>query len=128
MKWKRINFNFFSSSKVLPKEKTIFRLPAKRLEYNKELNAVGIDLGTSECCAFVIRRHGPDGVVLDPTTSKRILPSYIAIDELNGPCGQYVVNRLETRPEFLAFDAKRLIGKEFNEIVINPLWPYKVIN
>uniref|UniRef100_A0A914QU83 Uncharacterized protein n=1 Tax=Panagrolaimus davidi TaxID=227884 RepID=A0A914QU83_9BILA len=32
---------------------------------------------------------------------------------------------MERKPEFLAFDGKRLIGKEFDEIVIDPLWSFK---
>uniref|UniRef100_A0A914QLK9 Hypoxia up-regulated protein 1 n=1 Tax=Panagrolaimus davidi TaxID=227884 RepID=A0A914QLK9_9BILA len=128
LKRKGINFRFFPFSKPIKKNRTIYKIPPKLVYYNKNLNAVGIDLGTSECYASVIRRNGPEGIVLDSKTNNRNLPSYVAIDELNEPCGQYVINRMERKPEFLAFDGKRLIGKEFDEIVIDPLWSFKVIN
>uniref|UniRef100_A0A914QUS1 Uncharacterized protein n=1 Tax=Panagrolaimus davidi TaxID=227884 RepID=A0A914QUS1_9BILA len=105
-----------------------FKIPSKIQNYNKNLNAVGIDFGTSECCAFVIRRNGPESVVLDDFTAKRTLPSYVSILDLNQPCGQNIVNRMEINPAFYAFDVKRLIGKEFHEIIIDPLWTFSVLN
>uniref|UniRef100_A0A914QD87 Heat shock protein 70 n=1 Tax=Panagrolaimus davidi TaxID=227884 RepID=A0A914QD87_9BILA len=35
---------------------------------------------------------------------------------------------MEINPAFYAFDVKRLIGKELNEIVVDPLWTFSVIN
>uniref|UniRef100_A0A914QTM3 Uncharacterized protein n=1 Tax=Panagrolaimus davidi TaxID=227884 RepID=A0A914QTM3_9BILA len=110
------------------KIKTTYKIPPKLAEYNKDLNAIGIDLGTSECCAFVIRRNGPEGVVLDSVTNQRNMPSYVAMNELNLPCGQNVVNRMVTKPEYSTFDAKFLMGMELEEIVIDPLWPFGVIS
>uniref|UniRef100_A0AC34FY20 Uncharacterized protein n=1 Tax=Panagrolaimus sp. ES5 TaxID=591445 RepID=A0AC34FY20_9BILA len=129
--FKRIgkNIDFFRPPKSLSfQNKRILKIPSKLFEYNKGLNAVGIDLGTVECCAFVIRRNGPEGVILDPVTNNRNLQSYVDINEINEPCGQLIVNRMETKSKFSAFDVKRLIGKELHEIEIDPLWPYKVIN
>uniref|UniRef100_A0AC35GVU4 Uncharacterized protein n=1 Tax=Panagrolaimus sp. PS1159 TaxID=55785 RepID=A0AC35GVU4_9BILA len=106
---------------------TIFKIPSKPLEYNKELNAVGTDFGTLECCAAVIRQNGPEAVVLDPLTNKRTLPSYVSINEANQPCGQLFMNRMERNPEYSAYETKRLIGKEMEEIIVDPSWLFNVI-
>jgi len=45
--------------------------------------------------------------------------------------GDSAKNQLTTNPENTVFDAKRLIGREFNEKVVQDdlkLWPFKVIN
>uniref|UniRef100_A0AC34FII3 Uncharacterized protein n=1 Tax=Panagrolaimus sp. ES5 TaxID=591445 RepID=A0AC34FII3_9BILA len=126
--FKKKGTNWFSFAKSPLQQQNVFKIPSKLTNYDRYLNAVGIDLGTSECCAFVIRNDGPEGVILDPVTNQRNIPSFVAVNETDHPCGQIIVNRMETYPEFSAFDVKRLMGKDFDEIVVDPLWPFNVIN
>jgi molecular chaperone DnaK (HSP70) len=110
----------------LPQKKAVYKIPLKQSKYERDLNAVGIDLGTGECCAFVFRRDGPDAVALD--NEARNLPSYVAMEGPHFPCGQVVFNRMETKVKHTAFDVKYLIGKKIDEIVVDPLWPFVVVN
>uniref|UniRef100_A0A914QBU6 Heat shock protein 70 n=1 Tax=Panagrolaimus davidi TaxID=227884 RepID=A0A914QBU6_9BILA len=56
------------------------------------------------------------------------MPSYIAFDEKVPKCGQVVVDRMRHKAKYSIFDVKRIIGKEFQEITIDLLWPFKVLN
>uniref|UniRef100_A0AC34GQY0 Macro domain-containing protein n=1 Tax=Panagrolaimus sp. ES5 TaxID=591445 RepID=A0AC34GQY0_9BILA len=104
-----------------------YNIPIKMDEYNPEYEAVGIDLGTTECCAAVIRRNGVEFVQLDPIVStSRTMPFFVAYDEKREKCGQIAVNRLRTKSKYVIFDSKRIIGKDFKDIIVDPLWPFKV--
>ena len=87
--------------------------------------AVGIDLGTSRCFAAVNRRDGIVTVSLD-NTGERQLPSYVSFKEAEPLCGQIVVNRLSRDSKSTVFDSKRIIGRKFNEIQIDPNWPFEI--
>uniref|UniRef100_A0AC34FPC3 Heat shock protein 70 n=1 Tax=Panagrolaimus sp. ES5 TaxID=591445 RepID=A0AC34FPC3_9BILA len=76
------------------KYKKIYNMPPKIDRYRSNSNAVGIDFGTAECCAAVIRARGPDCVALDLYTAYRTMPSYIGYDEVETKCGQIVINRI----------------------------------
>uniref|UniRef100_A0A914Q052 Heat shock protein 70 n=1 Tax=Panagrolaimus davidi TaxID=227884 RepID=A0A914Q052_9BILA len=97
-------------------------------DFNPEFDATGIDLGTTECCTAVIRKHGPDFVALDPTTSNRTLPSYVGFDEKEPKCGKIVVDRMRNHANCTVYDTKRIMGREFDKIVTDSLWPFNVIN
>uniref|UniRef100_A0AC35F1A4 Heat shock protein 70 n=1 Tax=Panagrolaimus sp. PS1159 TaxID=55785 RepID=A0AC35F1A4_9BILA len=105
-----------------------YTIPAKNRDYDINLNAIGIDLGTTECCTAVIRKHGPDFVALDPITLNRTLPSYVGFDEKEPKCGQIVVDRMRYKAEYSAFDSKRIIGKTYDKVAIDSLWPFKIKN
>uniref|UniRef100_A0A914PJP5 Heat shock protein 70 n=1 Tax=Panagrolaimus davidi TaxID=227884 RepID=A0A914PJP5_9BILA len=80
----------------------------------------------TECCAAVIRKNGPDFVVLGLTTN-RTMPSYVAFDEKQPKCGQIVIDRMKHKCEYSVFDIKRIIGKNYEQISIDPFWPFKII-
>uniref|UniRef100_A0A914PZZ2 Uncharacterized protein n=1 Tax=Panagrolaimus davidi TaxID=227884 RepID=A0A914PZZ2_9BILA len=105
----------------------VFNLFPKHEEYDASINAVGIDFGTSECCAFVIRKHGPDGVVLDPLTKLRTVPTYTTIGTMS-LCGQIVYDRIEYNVQQTAFNIKRLLGKNVDEIIMDPLWSFNIVS
>uniref|UniRef100_A0AC34F9Q0 Uncharacterized protein n=1 Tax=Panagrolaimus sp. ES5 TaxID=591445 RepID=A0AC34F9Q0_9BILA len=90
-----------------------------------QITAVGIDLGTSRCCAAVNRKNGIVTVQLD-NTGERLLPSYVAYDEENVKCGRVVVNRLRQFSKSTVFDSKRIIGRNFNDIEIDSNWPFRI--
>uniref|UniRef100_A0AC34F2J5 IRG-type G domain-containing protein n=1 Tax=Panagrolaimus sp. ES5 TaxID=591445 RepID=A0AC34F2J5_9BILA len=120
--------NNFEMLSIINQSKSKYNIPIKILNYDSSLNAIGIDLGTTECCVAVIRKNGPDFVVLDPVTSLRTMPSYIAFDEKEPKCGQIVVDRMRHKAKYSIFDTKRIIGKRPAEITTDLLWPFKVIN
>uniref|UniRef100_A0AC34FQQ7 Heat shock protein 70 n=1 Tax=Panagrolaimus sp. ES5 TaxID=591445 RepID=A0AC34FQQ7_9BILA len=103
-----------------------FILPKKIQPNNAKINAVGIDLGTSRCCAAVNRRNGIETVALD-YKGERLLPSFIAFDEAHIKCGQIVIDRLRHYSKSTIFDSKRIIGREFSDIEIDESWPFTVI-
>uniref|UniRef100_A0AC34GV27 Heat shock protein 70 n=1 Tax=Panagrolaimus sp. ES5 TaxID=591445 RepID=A0AC34GV27_9BILA len=106
--------------------KSTYMIPPKIAYYDTNLNAVGMDFGTTECCAAVIRKYGPDFVVLG-STSERTMPSYVAFDEKEPKCGQIVIDRMRHKSEYSVFDIKRIIGKSIEQISIDPFWPFKII-
>uniref|UniRef100_A0AC34FBA8 G domain-containing protein n=1 Tax=Panagrolaimus sp. ES5 TaxID=591445 RepID=A0AC34FBA8_9BILA len=100
-----------------------FTIPKITVPYNTEINAIGIDLGTSRCCVAVIRKNGITTVPLD-NTGERLLPSYVAYDEKHVKCGKIVVSRLRNYSKSTIFDSKRIIGRKLNDIEIDSFWPF----
>uniref|UniRef100_A0AC35FWB2 Heat shock protein 70 n=1 Tax=Panagrolaimus sp. PS1159 TaxID=55785 RepID=A0AC35FWB2_9BILA len=103
-----------------------FKIPIKINEYNPDFDAVGIDLGTTECSAAVIRKNGAEFVVLDNLTSFRTMPSYIIYNGQHPKCGQIAVNRLRNKSKYIVFDSKRILGRDLDEIIVDPLWPFNI--
>uniref|UniRef100_A0AC34FNT2 Heat shock protein 70 n=1 Tax=Panagrolaimus sp. ES5 TaxID=591445 RepID=A0AC34FNT2_9BILA len=101
-----------------------FAIPQKNIKTNFE--AIGIDLGTSRCCAAVNRKSGIQTVALD-NTGERLLPSYISYDEIHVKCGKIVVNRLRNHSKSTIFDSKRILGRKFNDIEIDENWNFGVV-
>uniref|UniRef100_A0A914QCX7 Hypoxia up-regulated protein 1 n=1 Tax=Panagrolaimus davidi TaxID=227884 RepID=A0A914QCX7_9BILA len=92
---------------------------------NPNINAIGIDLGMTRCCAAVNRNDRFELVAID--NSERQLPSYVSFKEKDPNCGQLVINQLEFYASSTVFDIKRIIGRNINEIDKNPAWPFEVI-
>uniref|UniRef100_A0A914QDL6 Heat shock protein 70 n=1 Tax=Panagrolaimus davidi TaxID=227884 RepID=A0A914QDL6_9BILA len=104
----------------------IYDIPQKKLLVNNpNVNAVGIDLGMTRCAVAVNRTNGFELVAID--NREKQLPSYISFKEADPICGQLVIDHLQFYANSTIFDTKRLIGKNFEEIQINPIWPFEVI-
>uniref|UniRef100_A0A914PBX9 AIG1-type G domain-containing protein n=1 Tax=Panagrolaimus davidi TaxID=227884 RepID=A0A914PBX9_9BILA len=110
---------------LIPNDNTIFAFPKKIVDMNQDIDAVGIDLGTSRCCVAVNRKSGIETIGLD-NTGGRLMPSYVSYDEEHPKCGQTVVDRLRHFSEATVFDSKRMIGKTI--VNIDKIWPFKVVN
>uniref|UniRef100_A0A914PUF8 Heat shock protein 70 n=1 Tax=Panagrolaimus davidi TaxID=227884 RepID=A0A914PUF8_9BILA len=106
-------------------EEPAYNIPHKVLIDNLNINAIGIDLGMTRCCVAVRRANGFELVAID--NSKRQLPSYISFKENKPICGKLVINNLHLYANSTVFDIKRIIGKNFDDIEINSLWPFEVI-
>uniref|UniRef100_A0A914PTC3 Heat shock protein 70 n=1 Tax=Panagrolaimus davidi TaxID=227884 RepID=A0A914PTC3_9BILA len=92
---------------------------------NGFLDAVGIDLGTTRCCAAVKRKNGIESIALE-NTGNRLLPSYVSFDEKHVKCGEIVINRMHFYAKSSVFDSKRIIGKLYKSIDADKSWQFSI--
>uniref|UniRef100_A0AC34FEM0 Heat shock protein 70 n=1 Tax=Panagrolaimus sp. ES5 TaxID=591445 RepID=A0AC34FEM0_9BILA len=119
---------YLFKEKSQPDDSQKYVIPKKSLATNSEkIDVVGIDLGTSRCCAAVNRKNGIETVALD-YKGERLLPSFVSYCEKNPICGQLVIDRLRFYAKSTVFDTKRIIGKNFENVIKDKNWPFKLIN
>jgi L1 cell adhesion molecule like protein len=61
----------------------------------------------------------------------RTTPSYVGFTDTERLIGEAAKNQVARNPENTIFDAKRLIGRKFNETTVQndmKLWPFKVVD
>ena len=102
-------------------------LKCKNLKKMTESYAIGIDLGTTYSCVGVFR-HGKVEIIANDQ-GNRTTPSYTAFTDTERLVGNSAKNQAAINPTNTVFDAKRLIGRKYDDPSImsdKKHWPFEL--
>ena len=89
--------------------------------------AIGIDLGTTYSCVGIWQNDRVE--IISNDQGNRTTPSYVSFNETERLIGDSAKNQASMNPTNTLYDAKRMIGRKFNDQIIQDdmkLWPFTI--